>query len=227
MASTVNPPTVPGSQSRWEAAFERFETRTEEIAKFRRRLLGLGAAQWPREAMIVDLFCGRGTTLVALEQLGFGRLEGVDLSATLLGRYSGSARMYCQDCRELPFPDSSRDILIVQGGLHHLPRLPEDLERTLDSARRVLKPGGRFVVVEPWLTPFLQLVHRLAFLKPARRLWGKLDALATMIEEERQTYEQWLQQPRLIEALLAKRFEVERSTIRWGKLQFVGRKSNG
>ena len=73
MATPSNPPTVPGSQSRWEEAFARFETPEQEIAKFHRRLADLGTASWPRDARIVDLFCGRGTNLVALERLGFTR----------------------------------------------------------------------------------------------------------------------------------------------------------
>ena len=41
----------------WEAAYLRFETPEEEIAKFTRRLLQLGARQWPRDAAVVELFC--------------------------------------------------------------------------------------------------------------------------------------------------------------------------
>lgn len=224
MATSTNPPTVPGSQSRWEAAFERFETQAQEIEKFRRRLADLGAASWPRDAQIVDLFCGRGTNLIALQQLGFTRLEGVDLSPNLIARYSGPATLHCHDCRHLPFPDASRDILMVQGGLHHLPALPDDLDLTLQSVRRVLRPGGRFVVVEPWLTPFLRAVHFAAFLPPVRRLSGKFDALATMIEEERQTYEQWLAQPAKVREVFARHFTVERWSTGWGKLRFIGRR---
>src|SRR5439155_8665936 len=44
----------------WEAAYLRFETPEEEIQKFIGRLNRLGAPQWPRDAEIVELFCGRG-----------------------------------------------------------------------------------------------------------------------------------------------------------------------
>jgi len=44
----------------WEAAYLRFESPEEEIRKFVRRLTRLGAPQWPRDAEIVELFCGRG-----------------------------------------------------------------------------------------------------------------------------------------------------------------------
>ena len=115
----------------WEAAYRRFETPAEETAKFVKRLKRLGCRRWPRQSRIVELFCGRGNGLVALASLGFDHVEGVDLSATLLSEYAGPARCYVADCRELPFEDGSRDILVVQGGLHHLPRIPEDLEQVL------------------------------------------------------------------------------------------------
>ena len=60
---------------------------------------------------------------------------------------------------------------------------------------------------------------------PARAAWGKLDALATMIEHERTTYEQWLGQPAVVLQSLQSRFQVERCSMSWGKLRFVGRKA--
>jgi len=209
----------------WEQAYLRFETPEEERRKFLRRLRVLGAPAWPRDAQVVELFCGRGNGLEALARLGFERLEGVDLSASLLEQYRGRARCYVADCRALPFPDASRDVLVVQGGLHHLEVLPDDLVRTLDEARRVLRPGGRMVVVEPWLTPFLRFVHAVCELPTARRLWPKLDALATMNELERPTYEAWLGRPEEILSVLTGRFRPELMRREWGKLLFVGRPS--
>jgi hypothetical protein len=49
----------------WEAAYLRFETPEQEIRKFEKRLLRLGAGAWPRDLRIVELFCGRGNGLRA------------------------------------------------------------------------------------------------------------------------------------------------------------------
>src|SRR5262249_59134828 len=122
----------------WEAAYLRFETPEEEIRKFVSRLQKLGAAAWPRDAGFVELFCGRGNGLIALQQLGFARVEGVDLSERLINEYRGPARCSVGDCRQLPFAEQSKDVLIVQGGLHHLTNLPGDLEKTFREMRRVL-----------------------------------------------------------------------------------------
>lgn len=207
----------------WEAAYLRFETPEEEIRKFTERLRRLGVSQWPRESNVVELFCGRGNGLHALARLGFQNIEGVDLSPRLLAEYTGKARCYAGDCRELPFADSSKDAAIVQGGLHHLPVLPDDLERVFAELRRVLRPTGRVVFVEPWLTPFLRFVHAVAQNPLARRLSVKLDALATMIENERQTYENWLNRPEEISALARRYFQPEHESFAWGKWNFVGR----
>src|SRR5712675_1767656 len=91
----------------WEAAYLRFETPQQEIQKFIARLNRLGARQWPRDAEIVELFCGRGNGLVALERLGFTHIEGVDLSPLLVAQYRGPAKCIVGDCRQLPFADRS------------------------------------------------------------------------------------------------------------------------
>ncbi len=86
----------------------------------------------------------------------------------------------------------------------------------------MLRPGGIFVAVEPWSTPFLTLVHWACRLPLARHALPKLDALATMIEHERLTYEAWLQSGPAILAELETHFECRFKRTRLGKLQYVG-----
>jgi ubiquinone/menaquinone biosynthesis C-methylase UbiE len=227
----TNLPTIAPEQALdvtvWEAAYSRFETPEQEIQKFIRRLIAMGASSWERECEIVELFCGRGNGLVALAKLGFSRIEGVDLSPSLLSQYTGPARCHAADCRTLPLDDGSKDMIIIQGGLHHLQTLPEDLDRCLSEMHRVLKANGKVLIVEPWLTPFLSFVHWVCRRKMARRLFSKIDSLATMIEHERETYHQWLRQPGFVLNMLDRYFLPERKACRWGKLMFAGRKRNG
>ena len=206
----------------WEAAYVRFETPEQEVRKFVRRLKKLRIDRLPRDARIVELFCGRGNGLHALSRLGFTHLEGVDLSSRLVAMYRGPAQCYVGDCRKLPFSNKSRDLLIVQGGLHHLPKLPEDLSQTFAEMHRVLREDGRLVVVEPWRTPFLRLVHPISEIRLVRRCSPKLDALATMTHYERVTYEQWLSQPGLILKLAREHFSPLREFFAWGKWMCVG-----
>ena len=206
----------------WEAAYKRFETPEEEIEKFTRRLRRFGLHRQPKNIRIAELFCGRGGGLVALQRLGLTNVVGVDLSESLLQEYRGVAKLHLADCRKLPFEDHSFDAAIVQGGLHHLPRLPEDLDAVLSEASRVLKPTGAFYVVEPWRTPFLRFVHAVVEQPLIRQVYKKGDALAEMTEHERQTYEQWLGQPSDILSVFARHFDVQEQTTAWGKLRFVG-----
>lgn len=208
----------------WEAAYIRFETPEQEVRKFMARLGRVGAANWPKDSTVLELFCGRGGGLVALDRLGFTRAHGIDLSLRLLSLHQRRGQCAVGDCRSLPIDSLSHDIAIVQGGLHHLPRLPEDLERAVGEVRRILKPGGLFVVVEPWSTPFLEFVHRAGSFATVRRLSPRMDALMTMIEHERDTYERWLHQPERILAILNAAFDTTTLERRWGKLLFVGRR---
>lgn len=205
----------------WEDAYLRFESPEDEIQKFLRRFRTVGIDRWRQDLYMVELFCGRGNGLVALERLGFRSLEGIDLSRHLLEQYHGDATLYVCDCRQLPFENESRDVVVVQGGLHHLPDLHSDLRRTVDEVHRILRSGGRFIVVEPWRTIFLDFVHRCAF-SPLRKFSPKLDAFATMVDRERMTYERWLRHPAEIRRMLNDRFLVEVDHTTWGKLLFVG-----
>ena len=206
----------------WEAAYQRFETPEEEIQKFIGRLRRLGCLKWPRDAEIVELFCGRGNGLTALQRLGFTRLEGVDLSPRLIAQFTGSAKCIVADCRNLPFADRSKDVLIVQGGLHHLPKLPDDLEQTFAEMQRVLRKDGRVLFVEPWRTPFLTFAHFALEIPLVRRLSNKMDAFATMIEHELATYTQWLDQPDLIRKIARVHFVPVYESFAWGKWNFIG-----
>jgi SAM-dependent methyltransferase len=227
MKNSFNNPNLTASNALapgpWEAAYLRFETPQEEIQRFIARLQKLGARDWPRDAEIVELFCGRGNGLHALQQLGFTRVEGVDLSPRLIAQYQGPAKCTVADCRQLSFTDCCKDVLIVQGGRHHLPALPEDLARTFAEMHRVLRKDGRVLFVEPWLTPFLRFVHAVSENPLARRLSGKMDALATMIEHEKRTYEQWLTQPDSIVKLAHSHFVPTHESFAWGKWNFVGK----
>lgn len=205
----------------WEAAYKRFETPEQEIAKFVARLTRFGFETLDRNLRIVDIFCGRGNGLVALEKMGFRDLAGVDLSDSLLEEYHGTAQMHLADCLDLPLESDAYDVVIVQGGMHHLPEMPNDLDRCLEGVRRILKPSGKFYVIEPWKTPFLVFAHAVTELSLMRKLYAKGDALAIMTDRERVTYEQWLGMPEQIRESFERHFDVESWKTTWGKLAAV------
>lgn len=207
----------------WENAYQRFETPEEERKKFLHRLKEFGVHRWARDLEVLEIFCGRGNALHVWSDLGFRRLEGVDLSRRLLEAYAGPAQLYVGDCRDIRLPNASRDVIAVQGGVHHLPDLRQDLPRVFAEVARVLRPGGRFLVVEPWWTPFLRLVHSGQNNRLLRRCWARYDALATMTEREATTYFRWLGESEFILAEFRRHFLVESQQINWGKWRAVGR----
>lgn len=209
---------------RWEAAYRRFESAAEERGKFRARFRSLGIDQLPRDSSVVDLFCGRGNGLAVLADWGFTQLTGVDLSPDLLRQCPTGVRRIVADCTDLRFDPESIDVFIVQGGLHHLPRIPEDLERCLQGIHEALKPGGRFFVVEPWNTSFLQVVHALTRNPLARALVPRFDAFAIMVEEEWETYSQWLRADATILRTFRETFGDCHFTTGWGKCRILARK---
>jgi ubiquinone/menaquinone biosynthesis C-methylase UbiE len=206
----------------WERAYRDFETPAEEVRKFERRLRALGAERLDASSRILEICCGRGNALVAWRRLGFRHAVGLDLSYALLRLSEAGAPRIAGDIRAMPVADASQDIVAVHGGLHHLPSL-DDLEATLGEIRRVLRPDGHVVIVEPWSTPFLTAVHTLSRQSPIRRLWKKMDAFERMYELEHSTYDAWLSRPEAILAIVHRHFEPVVLHRRWGKLMVLAR----
>ncbi len=221
LRSDAAPPCAPASE--WERAYLVFETPDEARRKIHQRLVRLGAREWPPQSRVLEIFCGAGSGLDALYGVGLSSVQGMDLSSELVGRYRGPARCSVGDCRDLPYETGSQDVVVVQGGLHHL-ESRADVERVLREVDRVLAPGGRFCAVEPWRTPFLDAVRYASRQPLLRRVWPKLDAFQTMVENELVTYERWLNDPEAIERALRAMFDVRLFELRRGSLMFVGEK---
>lgn len=68
------------------------------------------------------------------------------------------------DAMRLPFAAGSIDNLVMQDVLHHLPHPL----RFLSEAQRVLRPGGRCVMTEPYISPVSRLGFALTHPEPVR-----------------------------------------------------------
>jgi SAM-dependent methyltransferase len=88
-------------------------------------------------------------------------LTGIDLSATGIAlaraRFGSRARFHCGDAHAMPFADESFDLVVGRAILHHL-----DWEAALGEVRRVLRPAGSAIFVEPLGdNPAAKLLRRL------------------------------------------------------------------
>ncbi|KOV87941.1 class I SAM-dependent methyltransferase [Nocardia sp. NRRL S-836] len=95
---------------------------------------------------ILDAGCGAGPLFAALRDRG-AVVTGVDASAGMLElarrRLGADADLRVADLADpLPFPDNTFDDVVASLVLHYL----EDWGPTLAEVRRVLAPGGRFIV---------------------------------------------------------------------------------
>lgn len=114
---------------------------------------------------VVDFGCGSGANTVLLTHRG-AHVWGIDISHDLLrlarrrlavsGR-DGGAAFLAGSAHDMPFPDSSIDVVFGIAILHHL-----DLGLVSREVRRVLKPGGRAIFQEPVRnSPVLRFVRSL------------------------------------------------------------------
>jgi ubiquinone/menaquinone biosynthesis C-methylase UbiE len=105
--------------------------------------------------VLLDVGCGTGSLAIAARQrIGTaGRVCGVDASPEMLARAKRKAAKAGADVefrlaavQSLPLPDGQFDCATATVMLHHLSRI--NRRNCAAEVYRVLKPGGRFLVVE-------------------------------------------------------------------------------
>ncbi len=103
------------------------------------------------EAVVIDLCCGSGDLMLALERAGAARVFGCDFSRPMLLRARRKAagrpaanRLFEADALGLPLAPRSVDVLTVAFGFRNL----ASYRAGLDEMLRVLKPGGVAAILE-------------------------------------------------------------------------------
>ncbi len=93
---------------------------------------------------VLDLGCGKGRFARALAERG-ASVVGLDLSAAMLDQATGIGRVR-GSARRLPFGPASFDAVMAVEVFEHLARRSLDL--VCGEIHRVLRPGGRLVIVD-------------------------------------------------------------------------------
>jgi ubiquinone/menaquinone biosynthesis C-methylase UbiE len=121
--------------------------------------LAIDALDLAPDAVVVDVGCGTGAALRhAASQVTDGRLIGVDPVARMLeiarertAEHPAAARIAFRlgAAEELPVDDAAADVVLAFDSFDHW----SDRAQGLHETRRILRPGGRLVVVKDASVP--------------------------------------------------------------------------
>lgn len=154
------PPGATGEReaARWvRAMFGRIAPRYDLL----NHLLSFNADRWWRaktvgllrpvltraDARVLDLCCGTGDLLIAMQRAAGRPLLGADFAHPMLLRARAKApraRLFEADALALPLADGSLDLVTAAFGFRNL----ASYERGLAEMLRVLKPGGTAAILE-------------------------------------------------------------------------------
>lgn len=163
--------------------------------KLRQQMLDLADLQ-PGDA-VLDVGCGTGTLLLAAaERVGpSGALHGIEPAVEMVAhaRHEAEVRQVPLEVVEgsadsLPYPPASFDAVFCTLVLHHLPGPMQSA--ALREMRRVLRPGGRVVIVDLQrprsltgaITAAMSLISLLHRLTPSTSRFDVLDFEPLMTE---------------------------------------------
>lgn len=125
-----------------------------------------------RQATILDLGCGHGAVVHLARQFGYANIRGVDgspeqvVAARRLGIEGVDGGDLLQTLASLP--EATYDCIVTFDVIEHFTR--DELIELVDEVRRVLRPGGRWIIHAPnGESPFAgrmrfgDITHELAF----------------------------------------------------------------
>jgi SAM-dependent methyltransferase len=136
---------------------------------------------------VLDLGCGAGHTTLAVARSA-RHVTGIDVTEEMLTEAKEQAarlrvanvEFLDGDACEVPFDDASFDAVTCRFAAHHFP----DMERSVREAARVLRPGGKYLLVDslapedPGLDTFVNMVEYLRDASHVRNLraseWRRL-----------------------------------------------------
>ncbi len=168
------------------------------------RRAAVRAAGELRGRRVLDVACGTGDLSIAFARAGAAEVIGADFTEAMLdiARAKASPRGPSKhaafpvqfefgDATALSYGDASFDIVSIAFGLRNV----SDAERALREFRRVLRPGGRLVILE-FDEPTSPLLRSLS------RLWTRtiMPRTATLIAGDRSGAYRYL--PRSVETFL-------------------------
>ena len=113
---------------------------------------------------ILDYGCGVGHFLKNVIRFNPKKITGIDISEVSIQKakdaiknLKSQAELMVDNCEKTKFKSESFDIVYGSGILHHL-----DMTACINEIHRILKPGGKFLFIEPLGTnPFINFYRKL------------------------------------------------------------------
>jgi ubiquinone/menaquinone biosynthesis C-methylase UbiE len=113
---------------------------------------------------ILDYGCGVGQSLKNVIKFNPKKITGIDISEVSIKKAKESiqslksqAELIVDNCEKTKFENESFDIVYGSGILHHL-----DMTACINEIHRILKPGGKFLFIEPLGTnPLINFYRKL------------------------------------------------------------------
>ena len=113
---------------------------------------------------ILDYGCGVGAFLEKVANLNPKKIIGIDISEVsiekakkLVNGKQSKIELFVDNCENTKFNDNTFDVIYGTGILHHL-----NFSLCLNELLRILKPGGKFLFIEPLGTnPFINFYRKL------------------------------------------------------------------
>lgn len=137
---------------------------------------------------VLEIGCGRGFNVLRLSRrLAETTFVGVDITpwhvrtARLVARRRRNLDVLTGDFHQLPFDDEAFDLVFSVEAICHA----DDVYRVVHEVRRVLRPRGRFVTIEPWRVPGFEALGEAA--RTAVRVLEKVFVLPDL-----QEFDTWL-----------------------------------
>ena len=137
--------------------------RGSKVGKLRLRDKVLGTMAWRGDERVLDIGCGNGLLVIgAAKHLTTGRAIGIDMWQDYSGPGNGTATALHNaelegvsnrvdvrpgDARDLPYDNNDFDVVLSSWVIHEMLD-PDERVRVLKEIARVLKPGGRAVIID-------------------------------------------------------------------------------
>ena len=100
---------------------------------------------------ILDYGCGIGSSLKKVLEFKPNKITGIDISEisiqkakNLIQNLDSNVELLVDNCEKTKFKKDTFNIIYGTGILHHL-----NIKICLDEINRILKPGGKFLFIEP------------------------------------------------------------------------------